>query len=489
MNSVLEHHCSVTPPFTMAGHLLLLVLITVCSETKGQVTDLEAPKLSVDPKIITKTGSVHLNCQTPAPVTDCFYSFGKTPAKKLPCRHSVNGSTLLSLVGRDSPGEVSVTCFYLSSRKSPHSERKVISVQDLGPPVLSVHPSVITEFSTVTLFCQPPVYVSTSRCSFYSLTGLKWEGPSCVRTLRGSDLMKNQRPPTEQQLKCYYFENENTSPSPHTATKSTVTVKDLAPPTLTMMPSVITETDTVTLSCQPPSYVSASICYFYTTSGKSLHVTDCVQTLRGSDLLMVTQSPPTEVQVHCLYVVQLESATSTSPHSKETNVTVQTTTTTKTTTTTTSRTTAHLFSTEPTTSQEKTTSQNPVQSETAKAPGSENSSATKNLIMWLTIILTACGATVGCVMLVAAFFCTKKRKDKVKSQDSYHCEQPLSGENNLRGTEPEHAANSASVSVNQPNVQPDDEADPYHPYASIPDENYSSPKNNFQYSFLQMHNH
>ncbi|XP_055083455.1 uncharacterized protein LOC129456865 [Periophthalmus magnuspinnatus] len=194
----------------------------MCSETNGQ--DLVAPILSVEPEIITKTGSVRLNCQTPVPVTECFYSFGKLPSKNMPCRHSLNGSALLSLLSRVSPGEVSVACFYLNLTASPQSESKVIHVQDLGPPTLSVYPPVITEYTTVTLYCQPPHYVSASRCSFYSLSGLKFGGSSCVQTLRGSDLLKKRHPPVEEQIKCYYFENE--SPSPH-SNKTTVAVKGI----------------------------------------------------------------------------------------------------------------------------------------------------------------------------------------------------------------------------------------------------------------------
>ncbi|KAJ0067262.1 hypothetical protein NL108_015309 [Boleophthalmus pectinirostris] len=103
-----------------------------------------------------------------------------------------------------------------------------------------------------------------------------------------------------------------------------VTAQDLAPPTLTAHPSVITKAESVTLNCRPPPSVSApvSLCHFYTTDGQNWQNSRCLQSVRGSDLLTVKQKPPVQVKVQCYYVVEWGQAVSTSDHSDPTPVTV-----------------------------------------------------------------------------------------------------------------------------------------------------------------------
>ncbi|XP_049438570.1 uncharacterized protein LOC125892575 isoform X4 [Epinephelus fuscoguttatus] len=77
----------------------------------------------------------------------------------------------------------------------------------------------------------------------------------------------------------------------------------LPPPALTANPAVITETETVTLNCQPPSSVSVSQCYYRIGRGKPGKVFSCLKTLTGTELLEMThQSSPAEVKVTCFYL-------------------------------------------------------------------------------------------------------------------------------------------------------------------------------------------
>ncbi|XP_051272355.1 uncharacterized protein LOC127372538 isoform X12 [Dicentrarchus labrax] len=94
----------------------------------------------------------------------------------------------------------------------------------------------------------------------------------------------------------------------------------LLPPKLTVNPSVITDTDSVTLDCQPPPSVSVSQCYFSTVRGRPAKSFSCLQTLTGTELLKMSyQSSPAEVEVKCSYVKVFQS-----PESETTSITIRT---------------------------------------------------------------------------------------------------------------------------------------------------------------------
>ncbi|XP_037636120.1 uncharacterized protein LOC119494362 isoform X2 [Sebastes umbrosus] len=78
----------------------------------------------------------------------------------------------------------------------------------------------------------------------------------------------------------------------------------LLQPKLTVNPPVIWETETVTLDCQTPSSVNVSPCYFRVVRGGPGKSFPCLQTLTGTELLLlVNQSSPAEVKVTCFYLV------------------------------------------------------------------------------------------------------------------------------------------------------------------------------------------
>ncbi|XP_051272345.1 uncharacterized protein LOC127372538 isoform X1 [Dicentrarchus labrax] len=97
----------------------------------------------------------------------------------------------------------------------------------------------------------------------------------------------------------------------------------LLPPKLTVNPSVITDTDSVTLNCQPPPSVSVSQCYFSTVRGGPATSFSCLQTLTGTELLKMSyQSSPAEVEVMCFYTVKLGEKDSPSPYSGTSRITI-----------------------------------------------------------------------------------------------------------------------------------------------------------------------
>ncbi|XP_051272347.1 uncharacterized protein LOC127372538 isoform X3 [Dicentrarchus labrax] len=94
----------------------------------------------------------------------------------------------------------------------------------------------------------------------------------------------------------------------------------LLAPKLTVNQSVITDTDSVTLNCQPPPSVSVSQCYFSTVRGGPATRFSCLQTLTGTELLKMSyQSSPAEVEVKCSYLKVFQS-----PESETTSITIRT---------------------------------------------------------------------------------------------------------------------------------------------------------------------
>lgn len=533
----------------MAGHLLIFMFMNVFLEAKGQ--DLVAPKLNVTPSFISETDSVTLFCQNPVPVSDCFYIFGKPPAKSLPCLKSLTGHELLSMVNQRSPAEVTVTCFYLKTSESPHSDKSIITVQTLAPPTLIVQPSEITKTDSVTLHCQPPP--SESQCYFYTLNGQHPVMSGCVQTLKGSELLTvNQRLPADVQIQCYYtVERGGTKhPSPHSNTRSVI-VQEPKPEI-----SLQHDDDLIFITCElPDSAEDGSKCNLY--FGESPQPYQTLSRLKSSstnrlfcqfifsvrDFLTNLSTVQTK-DISCDYTSESGHG-ALSPRSDgynlrnlmntlETNQTHVTTAlldsvmttnteTRRTTGSETETTSSDLDSTNrPVTSstgaaktpltpvpRHKTTLKDSVVKKTPLQPESGNSSSTnkpssslnshKTLIWKLVILMSICGVTLGSVMLVMAFFCTKQTKrnsyvkrsqgnstDDMDTQGLNSNGMPVTGEAYSLITSVPAAAgcSTGSVTVNR-NVDVN-ESNPYHLYATISDEPTSVTMKNIVYSTLQM---
>ncbi|XP_035760387.1 uncharacterized protein LOC118453678 [Neolamprologus brichardi] len=117
-------------------------------------------------------------------------------------------------------------------------------------------------------------------------------------------------------------------------------------PEITVNPPLITETDSVTLSCQTPSSVSVPQCDFYIANSVTLSCqtpssvsvpqcdfyiasqklskgSSCVQTLTATELLNIAQnSLPAEVEVRCSYTVQIYTFKRTSPDSEPSTINI-----------------------------------------------------------------------------------------------------------------------------------------------------------------------
>ncbi|XP_068568158.1 uncharacterized protein [Cebidichthys violaceus] len=247
-----------------------------------------------------------------------------------------------------------------------------IIVRTSLPPKLTVNPTAINETDSVTLNCEAPSSASAPRCSFFTSSGGTVRSLSCLQTLTGSELLETsqQRSPAEVQVTCFYTVKlgEKHYPSPHSDTSSItihnnvetmptfttagVTVRtphasapetpetpespetsdsfhkiqaqDQPKPKLIVNPAVISETETVTLDCQTPSSVPVHQCFFYTVRRGNAKGFTCLQTLTGSELLMMSQKiSSATVHVKCYYTVMHGDISTPSPHSDNSSITVQ----------------------------------------------------------------------------------------------------------------------------------------------------------------------
>ncbi|XP_041818148.1 uncharacterized protein LOC121624501 isoform X3 [Chelmon rostratus] len=419
----------------MAGQLLLVVLMYSFAEMKAQA--LPPPTLTVNPSVITETDSVTLNCQTPTSVSvsQCyFYTVSGGNVRGFSCQQTLTGTYLLKMTSQSSPAEVKMKCFYTEKlgeldSQSPHSDTSSIIIHTLPPPTLTVNPSMITETDSVTMNCQTPSSVSVSQCYFYTVNGGNVRIFSCQQTLTGTYLLKmtHQSSPAEVKVKCYYtvMFGEFNSQSPHSDTSSII-INTLPPPTLTVNPSMITETDSVTLNCQTPSSVSVSQCYFYTVNGGNVRIFSCQQTLTGTYLLKMThQSSPAEVKVKCYYTVKLGEFNSLSPYSDTSSIFIH-----------------------------KTDSMTPMTPKSGdeltglsvSTPGIQESSvsaapletASEMWIWTLPVAVAGCGATVGIILLISAVLWKKRKaagseeetrqESQNENYDTYHLYSTISEE-------------------------------------------------------------
>ncbi|XP_005951608.2 uncharacterized protein LOC102305586 isoform X2 [Haplochromis burtoni] len=116
------------------------------------------PELTVNPRMVTETESVTVNCQTPSSVSasECFLYFMRgRKSTSISCQQTLTATELLSMAQQSSPAEVEVTCFYMLQRKggqyeSAHSNIYSISIQPEKITLTSA-PPLSTNFTSDTI--------------------------------------------------------------------------------------------------------------------------------------------------------------------------------------------------------------------------------------------------------------------------------------------------------------------------------------------------
>ncbi|XP_054883260.1 uncharacterized protein LOC129358320 [Poeciliopsis prolifica] len=176
------------------------------------------------------------------------------------------------------------------------------------PPLkLTANESEIMETASVTLTCEGQ---RSSRCFLYTINRGTNHEFSCNQTFTGTELLKMAKlsRPANVELKCC-IPDQFGSCSQYSDMLS-VNVQTLPAPELTVNPAVITEMDTVTLTCEAPSSVSVSMCHLYilVESRGFQRNSSCHQTLRGTELLemanMANRRLPAELKVNCRYTAE-----------------------------------------------------------------------------------------------------------------------------------------------------------------------------------------
>ncbi|KAK1901824.1 Natural cytotoxicity triggering receptor 1 [Dissostichus eleginoides] len=264
----------------------------------------------------------------------------------------------------------------------------------LLPPTLTVNPPVITETDSVTLHCQTPPSVSVSECYFRTVRGKPGKVFPCRQTLTGTELleMAQRSSPAEVNVTCFYL---HAYPSPESDVFSVI-IRTLPPPTLTVNPPVITETDSVTLHCHTPPSVSVSQCNFYTLSGGTRDF-PCLETLKGTELLEIDTSS-----------INIHSSSVTTPGIKDSSNTA-------------------------------------APQKTASAE-----------ILKFVAVVAGFGVTVGLILLVSAILCNNRR---------------TAGSQEVKGRQEHHNENMET----------------YHMYAAISEEPPASDLKSIMYSTVQSH--
>ncbi|XP_041837513.1 uncharacterized protein LOC121637415 isoform X6 [Melanotaenia boesemani] len=506
---------------------------------KSTITiQLPRPELTVNPLMITETDSVTLNCQTPSSVsvTECYLYFLKTRSTRtISCVENLGGTELLMTARQSSPADVKLTCYYDVERRggkysSSHSNMSSIRIQNLHPPKLMVDRRVITETDSVTLNCQTPSSVSVTECHFI-MRGKPAKMFSCLKTLSGTELLSitQQSLPAKVDVTCFYLLSH---PSPQ-SDKSTITIQ-LPRPELTVNPLMITETDSVTLSCQTPSSVSVTECYLYFLQTKTTRIMSCVENLRGTELLMTAhQSSPADVKLTCYYDVEQRGGKYSSSHSNMSSIRIQNVksstesafiVTTDFTVGTPPRPllSASLTSVKPTSGVSIGTTTNTVNSLstslTSVKPAPETDSTdtltsefpetsqppTTKTQQWkfMFVIGPAFGMSVGVILLVAAVLCSRRSEQRIytRSQAKYagnvmrmgdfDVGKWLSADNNeadtLTHSTPAADSSNGFVQVSTQKSESEN-ADIYHVYSTIPDEPAASALMDTAYSTIQPH--
>ncbi|XP_020558740.2 uncharacterized protein LOC101158268 isoform X2 [Oryzias latipes] len=193
----------------------------------------------------------------------------------------------------------------------------VLEANDLSPAKLTVDVAVITETDSVTLKCQIPS--SASGCTFFTPSETFFVG-SCLLRLTGAELLNltKRRSPATIEVRCFYTEKRGAfNLTSVDSDPSIIEINNLLPPDLSVNSQAITETDSVTLNCQPP--VSVTKCNWHFKGKKRAEQFSCSKTLTGAELLrMASQSVPAKVQVWCTYLNGHQS-----PKSQRMTITVQ----------------------------------------------------------------------------------------------------------------------------------------------------------------------
>ncbi|XP_026162309.1 uncharacterized protein LOC113130155 [Mastacembelus armatus] len=273
--------------------------------------------------------------------------------------------------------------------------------------------------------------------------------------------MSRQSSPAEVEVTCFYLDIYQ-SPQSNMAS---ITIGIVPPSKLAVSPLVIRETDSVTVNCQTPSSVSQ--CYFYIGRENPAKRFSCLQTLTGTELLLMSgRSSPAEVEVTCFYLDIYQS-----PQSNMASITI-----------------------------EKSVTEVTIKASTGTLATAYKTTPPEMHIQKLLVLATGVGVTVGVVLLGMGLFCTKRGSENhfyKRSQASVADEFRSMRTSAQAESSPDEGYNfisyvpgadcpTGSEKLNRQASQKED-SDVYHLYATIAEEPAAAAMTDMLYNTMQAH--
>ncbi|CAB1354108.1 unnamed protein product, partial [Coregonus sp. 'balchen'] len=267
-------------------------LSTLCS---SDLTDPPPPRLTVSSTVIRERDSVQLSCETPPSVSVS----PKLTQQFIPDRWPMFIQVFLNRVR-----------LFLPSRDRKSMAGLVVDGWSEPKPDITVHvngdfniicliPGAVSPDTTCNLYVgeeSQPSFTTKIKKRKAASASNQW---FCQFSVSESDLVSGLQSVRRKEVSCdYRVSSEPNSLSPRS---DGYRFTDLPQPSLTVIPAVIKERDSVQLNCQTAPSVSE--CYFKIEGQVEFTLpSPCQQTLTGTLLLRWTgQSSPAEVKIQCQY--------------------------------------------------------------------------------------------------------------------------------------------------------------------------------------------
>ncbi|XP_050960773.1 serine-rich adhesin for platelets-like [Labeo rohita] len=343
------------------------LLIFIIFQLLMEVLSYQSPTVKVSPDVIRESSSVKISCEVPADVkvNQCYFYINREKKKtkvSSSCELKLTGAEVLRWAAVKSPGSLDINCFYTINKQgnnipSSYSPPVTVTVLDsLQKPFISVS----KDNDSLTISCEIPLPVRADFiCSLYTedddllyQRDSQWSQTGknlCMFYLSHSELLT--RSVNSRQLICVYsLKTQPEIQSPHS---DTYTFRGLPQVKLRASASVISETDTVELSCENTEDLKMEMCYFNINGRESNSKlsSSCQLSLTGSQISIWSGDQSSSVTITCFYTVMKRQVQKPSAHSDPVTVTVQMSTVVSTGKTTTTKT----ISTSTTTEQTNTT--------------------------------------------------------------------------------------------------------------------------------------
>ncbi|XP_050979275.1 uncharacterized protein LOC127173423 isoform X3 [Labeo rohita] len=409
------------------------LFIFVVFQLLMEVQSYKSPTVKVSPDVIRESSSVKISCETPADVivNQCYFYTNrekKNTKVSSSCELKFTGAEVLRWADVKSPVSININCYYTIheqgiNKPSSDSPPATVTVLDLlEKPFISFS----KDDDLLMISCEITLSVRADFiCSLYTedddllyqrVSQRRQSGAShCMFYLSHSELFTQSV--NSRQLICVYsFKTQPEIRSPHS---DTYTIKGLPQAKLRASASVISETDTVELSCENTKDLKMEMCYF-NINGRETNTklsSSCQLSLTGSQISIWSGDQSSSVTITCFYTVMKGQVNKPSDHSDPVTITLQTLTVTSTSETTTYSKTADQSKTNLPTS---TTKETMISMSTSTLPGKNRISEHNTLF----VVPVSTGVAVIMLGLICLCWCASKKRRKQTIKPDVHSQEP-----------------------------------------------------------------